>query len=63
MELNKKYRIFGHVYCNNDISDRDMEDFFVNLEELMNKYEIYKVDGVLNPYNVGISINNIKTKK
>ncbi len=46
----------GHIYCSKDIDEKEEETFWMELENLMNEYEVYNVEARLNPFSEGVKI-------
>jgi len=56
MQLKQKYLVHSNIWGGQDLSDQDVEDFSVALEDLMNEYKVFRLEAVLNPYNVGVQM-------
>jgi hypothetical protein len=56
MELKQKFICHDTVWSAEEMNEKDMENFSLALEELMNRYKIYRVDAHLNPYSKGVQM-------
>lgn len=57
MQVKEVFKASGRISCNDDLSDRRLEEFFTKIEDVMNEYKVYRIrDILLNPFEKGVKI-------
>lgn len=56
VHIQPSYKLVDKLWCSERQSDEKLDEFSELLYELMNKYEVYRIDAQLSPYERNIEL-------